>query len=490
MKNYYLMTGCTGLLGRYLLRNYLQLDVPLAVIIRSTKLVSARQRLDTIICDLEEQLGRSLPRPVVLSGDLNSPGLGLSAESRAWLRANARGVIHNAASLSFESAPRTEEPWLTNLGGTQNVLEIAREAGLKDFHHVSTAYVCGKRTGHVYEHELNVGQEFGNDYEHSKLLSEQLIHDSTWLEQRTIYRPAIIVGDSVTGFTSTFHGFYTPLRIVNTVINTLQLKDYQDSSLLEVLGFAGHERKNLVPVDWIAQLMGQLFIDPKHHGLTYHLTPDQPVTISDMYAAMNEAVYTMTLDLGKNTAIPAAEQTAIESFLESFHDQMSVYQAYWRDDPQFDASNRQKHSPEIPCPMLSHETMLKLCRYAIQANFWCSRGDRITPSFDTGEFLEQKLARGKAQPVTPLESTALLKLSGCGGGDWRILLRDGQPVEYSPGRATDAEFEFSLGASTLSQLVRGELDPQTALQSGSIAVTCPRVLRTQVEPILTALTRA
>jgi len=490
MQNYYLMTGCTGLLGRYLLRNYLLHDVPLAVVIRPTRLVNARQRMDTIVCDLEEQIGRSLPRPVVLEGDLNSPGLGLKAEARAWLRANGRGVIHNAASLSFESAPRTEEPWLTNLGGTQNVLEVARAAGLRDFHHVSTAYVCGKRTGQVYETELHVGQEFGNDYEHSKLLAEQMIHDASWLGQRTIYRPAIIVGDSTTGFTSTFHGFYTPLRIVSTVINSLQLKEFKTGSLLEVLGFEGHERKNLVPVDWIALVMGHLFNDPRHHGLTYHLTPEQPVTIAESCAVMSEAVDALTLDFGKNAEIPAAEQTAFEAFLESFHNQMSVYQAYWRDDPQFDATNRLAHAPNFRCPTMTREILLRLCRYAIKANFWCSRGDRVNPGFDAAAHLERHLATGPVSPRSPLESVAQLNLSGCGGGDWRILLRDGQPVECSPGRADDAEIELSLGVPTLDQMIRGELAAAAALASGAIAVTCPVTQRAQVEPLLAALTRA
>ncbi len=490
MQNYYLMTGCTGLLGRYLLRNYLLLDVPLAVVIRPTRLVNARQRLETIICDLEEQLGRSLPRPVVLEGDLNAPGLGLSAEARAWLRANGRGVIHNAASLSFESAPRTEEPWITNLGGTEKVLEVAREAGLRDFHHVSTAYICGKRRGKVYETELSVGQEFGNDYEHSKLLSEQLIHEATWLGQRTIYRPAIIVGDSVTGFTSTFHGFYTPLRIVNTVINSLQLRDYNSESLLEVLGFEGHERKNLVPVDWVSLVMGHLFRDSRHHGLTYHLTPEQPVTIAEAQAAMSEAIDTLTLDFEKNATIPSAEQTAFEAFLESFHNQMAVYQAYWRDDPQFDATNRLAHAPNLLCPTMTQEILLRLCRFAIKANFWCSRGERVNPGFDAAAHLEQSLAAGPVTPRSSLESVAQLNLSGCGGGDWRILLRDGQPIECAPGRANDAEIELSLGMLTLDRMIRGELAADTALATGAVAVICPVAQRTQVEPLLAALTRA
>ena len=98
---YYLLTGSTGLLGTYLLRYLLPRDVPLAVLIRGNRTATARQRMETVICELEDQRGYALPRPVLLSGDLCSPGLGLSREDRAWLARNARGVLHNAASLTF-----------------------------------------------------------------------------------------------------------------------------------------------------------------------------------------------------------------------------------------------------------------------------------------------------------------------------------------------------------------------------------------------------
>jgi thioester reductase-like protein len=51
---YMLLTGATGLLGGYLLRDALRLDMPLAVVVRRTVAQSARRRIDAVL-----GLGRS-----------------------------------------------------------------------------------------------------------------------------------------------------------------------------------------------------------------------------------------------------------------------------------------------------------------------------------------------------------------------------------------------------------------------------------------------
>jgi thioester reductase-like protein len=97
---------------------------------------------------------------------------------------------------------------LSNLTGTRNLLQLCRETGVRQFDHVSTAYVCGKRPGPVFERELDCGQTFRNDYERSKCEAEKLVRAAAHLDRVTVYRPAIIVGDSRTGYTTAYHGPY------------------------------------------------------------------------------------------------------------------------------------------------------------------------------------------------------------------------------------------------------------------------------------------
>ena len=51
---YYLLTGATGLLGRYLLRNLLLREIPTAVVVRATRLATAQQRVESVVGEIEE----------------------------------------------------------------------------------------------------------------------------------------------------------------------------------------------------------------------------------------------------------------------------------------------------------------------------------------------------------------------------------------------------------------------------------------------------
>ena len=100
----------------------------------------------------------------------------------------------------------------TNVGGTAALLDLCRRIGLPRFHLVSTAFVCGRCRGRICEEDLDLGQEFHNPYEQSKFEAERLVRQADGIEP-TIYRPAVIVGDSRTGQTSTFTGLYRVLEM-------------------------------------------------------------------------------------------------------------------------------------------------------------------------------------------------------------------------------------------------------------------------------------
>ena len=96
-----LLTGATGFLGRYLLRELLAAGRPVAVLARDARGRPARERVDELVAFGSESLGRALPQPVVLSGDLALPGLGLGAAERDWLARHCRTVLHCAACVTL-----------------------------------------------------------------------------------------------------------------------------------------------------------------------------------------------------------------------------------------------------------------------------------------------------------------------------------------------------------------------------------------------------
>ena len=142
----------------------------------------------------------------MLSGDITEPDFGLSESEIAWVSENCGSIMHSAAILEFYGKDRAGEPWRTNLNGTQNMINLCRRTGIKDIHYVSTAYVAGYQTQPVLESTLDVGQSFRNDYEESKFCAEKLVREIDFADHVTVYRPAVIAGDSRTGYTNTYHG--------------------------------------------------------------------------------------------------------------------------------------------------------------------------------------------------------------------------------------------------------------------------------------------
>jgi thioester reductase-like protein len=92
-----LLTGGTGLLGSYLVRDLLLAGRPLALVVRRDRKRSATSRVEAIVQQWEDSLGRSLPRPVVFEGDLNEPLCGLGEEERHWIHWNCGELLNNAA---------------------------------------------------------------------------------------------------------------------------------------------------------------------------------------------------------------------------------------------------------------------------------------------------------------------------------------------------------------------------------------------------------
>jgi thioester reductase-like protein len=357
-----LLTGATGLVGQYLVRDLLMAGAPLAVLIRSQDKEPASRRLRKVLDYWQGKLRRPMPRPVCLEGDVTRDGLGLTREARDWAACNCDRLLHNAASLTFAGSDRAGEPWRSNLAGTAHLLGFCRHTGLKQFHHVSTAYVCGKREGIVYENDLDCGQEFRNDYEHSKCEAEKLLRATDFLERVTVYRPAVIVGDSRTGYTSTYHGLYSFMHIIWMLRQYVQPEQDGRYYYPMRLKGTGEEPRNLVPVDWVSAVITHLVLSPQHHGRTFHLTPDEPVKSSQLQDWVSDYFnYHGPVFVGPD-ALATAELTERE---KTIYKHVERYEPYWDQEPLFDNRNTRAAAPHLPCPRLDREFLHRLVDFAI-----------------------------------------------------------------------------------------------------------------------------
>lgn len=210
-----LLTGATGFLGGEVLARLLErTDRTVYALVRADSDADAEHRLRAVV---ESLLGTHEPwrqRVFAIAGDVTRPGLGIGWARRAWLAERVESVIHCAASVSFTLG--LEESREINVDGTRRVLELARSCrrcgGLSSFVHVSTAYVAGTHPGPFGERELDLGQGFRNPYERTKFEAELLVREQAGAVPAQVVRPSIVVGDSRTGWTSSFNVLYSPLR--------------------------------------------------------------------------------------------------------------------------------------------------------------------------------------------------------------------------------------------------------------------------------------
>lgn len=372
-RRHLLVTGATGLLGSYLVRDLLLDGQPLAVVVRRSRRESPEARVERIVGDWEVELGKRLPRPRVLAGDLTMPRCGLSDADVGWASRHCSALLHNAASLSFRGNDRAAEPWLSNVTGTANMLDLVRAADIEHLHHVSTAYVCGLRAGSVAEDDLDVGQDFGNDYERSKVEAETMVRAAEGPTSVTVYRPSIIVGDSHTGFTSTYHGLFAVLRLGHTLLTKVPLGSTSGAAILRLLGVAPSNHKNFVPVDWVSAVIAHCVQKPEARGRTFHVTHPQPVSSIAIGTLVQEAV-----ERYSKAAAPDDPDLCDEQwFADNLAAQLDVYRSYFRNDPTFDRANTEAVAGHIPCPTLDHARLMRMAKFAIDRDF--GKGPRSAP---------------------------------------------------------------------------------------------------------------
>ena len=219
------LTGATGFLGSYLADYLLQEDNELFVLSRSSKGFSAEQRFLKALSLTSQESGNHHPNLIICEGDVTMPMFGLNNEDLEKIKKEGvEELWHSAGSISFSEKDR-EQTFKINLGGMINLLNFAERVRAKEIHYISTAYSGGNRYAKTfYGEDL---PEFNNCYEESKFCSENML--SKWAKNHPavkvmIYKPSIVVGDTINGRAFNFSGFYRYFQVFFHYRNKLEKK--------------------------------------------------------------------------------------------------------------------------------------------------------------------------------------------------------------------------------------------------------------------------
>jgi short-subunit dehydrogenase len=260
----YFVTGATGFIGRHLVEQLLEREGDIHVLVRE----GSMDRLSGLI----ERWGpdaRTRVKPVL--GDLSQPLLGVDEATRDQLRGDVGHFFHLAAL--YDMAADEERNEESNVGGTQNTIDLANDIRPEHFHYASSIAVAGTYDGHFTEDMFDEGQELPHSYHRTKFEAEKLVRNHLGVPWR-IYRPAIVVGNSKTGEMDKIDGPYYFFKAVQKVRYALP----QWFPLISI----EWGKTNIVPVDYVAAAMDHIAHEDGLDGQAFHLVNPKPQKSGDV----------------------------------------------------------------------------------------------------------------------------------------------------------------------------------------------------------------
>jgi thioester reductase-like protein len=276
------MTGFPGFLGSALLPRLLARgpDERAICLVQHRHLLEARSRAK----DLEAQHPGVWERIQILTGDVSEPDLALDRAGRAAVR-EATQVWHLASVYKLTVSATVAQQ--VNVDGTAMVVDLCRELPrLERLHHVSTCYVSGRYDGVFTEDALDEGQTFRNHYESTKFEAELIVRKAMADGlPATVYRPGLVVGDSVTGATDTYDGPYflaAFLRRQQAIPLVGLPLPGRLPALVPAVGDVDRVKVGLAPRDFVVDAMDRLSATNASLGRTYALTDPHPPTVREL----------------------------------------------------------------------------------------------------------------------------------------------------------------------------------------------------------------
>ena len=460
-----LLTGATGFLGHYVLAEILaRKEVACRLLVRMSP-DAAKSRLSALVAPLGVNL-----RAHLASGRVEVVAGRLPEEIGGDALAGVDQIIHAAASTSFRR--QGDEPYRSNVDGTQALLDAAKRADIRRFCFISTAYVGGMSHGQVPETLIDVPCPTANDYEKSKLLAEMLVWN--WADggrSATIVRPSILIGDRQTGRATSFGGIYLLARTVELLARAVA----QDRTVnrycipLRIMGDP-RVRPNLIPVCWAAKRIVEIALEHEKSVRVHNLVNPDPPTSAEIKAWLEDF-----FDLAGGVFTPLVwPWVAPSSFEEGFYASGQSVLEYFRRDLSFDP--RYQFCNKSDDPLVDKAHFFNCVQYACSNNWGRASSTSPKPSrfprfLDTAwyfeKFLTQKLPQSKASQVSGLTAVVRFVVEGLHGGAWTCCYEHGRLVEIRSGTTPLQEhFGFRVQKQAFDRIVRGESRLQDAYFAG------------------------
>jgi NAD(P)-dependent dehydrogenase (short-subunit alcohol dehydrogenase family) len=281
----YFVTGATGFIGKRLVGKLLQRK-------GATVYFLIRKESEAKVAGLREFWGDKAANAMPVFGDITSPKLGMAAAEIDKLKGKIHHFYHLAAV--YDLGADEESQTAVNIAGTRNTVEFAGTVAAGHLHHVSSIAAAGLYEGVFREDMFEEAENCEHPYFLTKHESEKIVRKECKVPW-SVYRPAMVVGDSQTGEMDKIDGPYYFFKLIQRMRQLLP-------PWMPAIGLEGG-RVNIVPVDFVVDALDHISHKAAIAGRCFHLVDPQGYRVGDVLDIFSRAAHAPRMNLFINAAL-------------------------------------------------------------------------------------------------------------------------------------------------------------------------------------------
>ena len=282
---HYFVTGATGFIGKRLVKKLLERK-------GSTVHFLLRKESADKATALRQYWGVSAARAVAVHGDLTAKKLGVSADDIKKLKGVVDHFYHLAAV--YDLSADEDSQIAVNIDGTRNTVEFAKVIEAGHFHHVSSIAAAGLYEGVFREDMFEEAENYEHPYFRTKHESEKIVRKECKVPW-TVFRPAMVVGDSTTGEMEKIDGPYYFFKLIQRMRQLLP-------PWMPSVGLEGG-RVNIVPVDFVVNALDHISHKPAIAKKCFHLVDPVGYRVGDVLDIFSRAAHAPKMNIFINAAL-------------------------------------------------------------------------------------------------------------------------------------------------------------------------------------------
>jgi NAD(P)-dependent dehydrogenase (short-subunit alcohol dehydrogenase family) len=310
----YFVTGATGFIGKRLVKALLARR---GAVVHFLVRPGSEGKLDA----LYDFWGVSKTRARPVKGDLTARKLGVAGDDIKSLKGQIDAVYHLAAV--YDLSADAESQVRVNVDGTRNMVEFAKAVDAAHVHHVSSIAAAGLYEGVFREDMFEEAEGLDHPYFMTKHESEKIVRQECKVPW-TVYRPAMVVGDSTTGEMDKIDGPYYFFKLIQRMRQFLP-------PWMPTIGLEGG-RINIVPVDFVVKAL-----DTISHGKSalagkcFHLVDPVGYRVGDVLDIFSRAAHAPQMNLFVNAALLGFIPKSVRKGMMAIAPVRNVYKAIVKD---------------------------------------------------------------------------------------------------------------------------------------------------------------